>query len=150
MATESRRRSRRMDLRTTPEERELIDWAAAAAGTDLTEFVVTHDCEAALRVLGGGRRDSGLCGHRGWERRWRRRLGADRDRCGAGSDAAGGPGGIPSRSRSDVGPCWSMPSPRKPVTSMCNLVPDFEVSPTEELHLVLLMKDIRRTLGAGT
>lgn len=51
MATETRRRSRRMDLRTTPEERELIDRAAAAAGTDLTEFVVTHACEAAQRVL---------------------------------------------------------------------------------------------------
>ncbi|MHB1444468.1 MAG: type II toxin-antitoxin system TacA family antitoxin [Acidimicrobiales bacterium] len=51
MATETRRRSRRMDLRTTPEERELIDRAVAAAGTDLTEFVVTHACEAAQRVL---------------------------------------------------------------------------------------------------
>lgn len=27
-----------------------------------------------------------------------------------------------------------------------HLVPEFEVSPTDELHLVLLMKDIRRTL----
>ncbi len=26
------------------------------------------------------------------------------------------------------------------------LVPEFEVSPTDDLHLVLLMKDIRRTL----
>lgn len=28
-----------------------------------------------------------------------------------------------------------------------HLVPEFEVSPTDELHLFLLMKDIRRTLG---
>lgn len=28
-----------------------------------------------------------------------------------------------------------------------HLVPEFEVSPTDGLHLVLLMKDIRRTLG---
>ena len=28
-----------------------------------------------------------------------------------------------------------------------HLVPDFEASPTDELHLLLLMKDIRRTLG---
>jgi GNAT superfamily N-acetyltransferase len=28
----------------------------------------------------------------------------------------------------------------------CHLVPEFEPSPTDELHLVLLMKDIRRTL----
>ena len=40
-----------MDLRTTPEERELIDRAVAATGTDLTEFVVTHASDAARRVL---------------------------------------------------------------------------------------------------
>jgi uncharacterized protein (DUF1778 family) len=51
MATASRRRSRRMDLRTTPEERELIDRAVAATGTDLTDFVVTHAYDAARRVL---------------------------------------------------------------------------------------------------
>jgi GNAT superfamily N-acetyltransferase len=28
-----------------------------------------------------------------------------------------------------------------------HLVPEFEVSPTDELHLLLMMKDIRRTLG---
>jgi GNAT superfamily N-acetyltransferase len=28
-----------------------------------------------------------------------------------------------------------------------HLVPEFEPSPTDDLHLVLLMKDIRRTLG---
>lgn len=50
-ATASRRRSRRLDLRTTPEERALIDRATAATGTDLTEFVVTHVADAARRVL---------------------------------------------------------------------------------------------------
>lgn len=29
-----------------------------------------------------------------------------------------------------------------------HLIPEFEPSPTDELHLVLLMKDIRRTLRA--
>jgi hypothetical protein len=29
-------------------------------------------------------------------------------------------------------------------------VPEFEPSPTDELHLVLLMKDIRRTLLGST
>jgi uncharacterized protein (DUF1778 family) len=51
METQSRRRSRRMDLRTTPEERELIDRAVSVTGTDLTDFVVTHAYEAARRVL---------------------------------------------------------------------------------------------------
>ena len=51
METVSRRRSRRMDLRTTPEERELIERAVAATGTDLTEFVVSHAYDAARRVL---------------------------------------------------------------------------------------------------
>ena len=27
-----------------------------------------------------------------------------------------------------------------------HLVPEFELSPTDDLHLVLLMKDVRRTL----
>lgn len=51
MNTASRRRDRRMDLRTTSEERELIDRAVAATGTDLTDFVVSHAYDAALRVL---------------------------------------------------------------------------------------------------
>lgn len=49
--TTTRRRSRRMDLRTTEEERALIDRAVAESGMDLTEFVVTHASEAARRVL---------------------------------------------------------------------------------------------------
>lgn len=40
-----------MNLRTTPEERELIDRAVATAGTDLTDFVVSHVTDAARRVL---------------------------------------------------------------------------------------------------
>lgn len=51
MGETSRRRSRRMDLRTTAEERELIDRAVIASGTDLTDFVVTHASDAARRVL---------------------------------------------------------------------------------------------------
>jgi uncharacterized protein (DUF1778 family) len=51
METTSRRRSRRMDIRTTAEEREMIDRAVAATGTYLTEFVVTHAYDAARRVL---------------------------------------------------------------------------------------------------
>ncbi len=50
-ATETRRRSRRLELRTTPAERELIDRAASVTATDLTEFVVGHAVEAAQRVL---------------------------------------------------------------------------------------------------
>lgn len=49
--TESRRRSRRLELRTTPDERELIDRAVAVTATDLTEFVVANAVEAARRVL---------------------------------------------------------------------------------------------------
>lgn len=51
METTSRRRSRRLELRTTPEERDLLDRAVAAAGTDLTDFVVSHASDAARRVL---------------------------------------------------------------------------------------------------
>lgn len=49
--TEVRRRSRRLELRTTPDERALIDRAAEVTQTDLTEFVVTNAVEAARRVL---------------------------------------------------------------------------------------------------
>lgn len=51
MDTKIRRRNRRMDLRTTAEERELIDRAVRASGTDLTDFVITHASEAARRLL---------------------------------------------------------------------------------------------------
>ena len=50
-AIEVRRRSRRLELRTTPDERDLIDRAAAATETGLTEFVVGSAVEAARRVL---------------------------------------------------------------------------------------------------
>ena len=51
METASRRRSRRMELRTTPEERAVIERAVAVTGTDLTDFVVTHAYDAARRLL---------------------------------------------------------------------------------------------------
>jgi uncharacterized protein (DUF1778 family) len=46
-----RRRSERLEVRTTPEDRALIDSAVAASQTDLTEFVVTNLTVAARRVL---------------------------------------------------------------------------------------------------
>ena len=50
-AVETRRRNRRMELRTTAEERDLIDRAAAATATGITEFVVSGAVEKAQRVL---------------------------------------------------------------------------------------------------
>lgn len=49
--TEARRRSRRLEVRTTGDERDLIDRAVAATDSDVTEFVVTNAVEAARRVL---------------------------------------------------------------------------------------------------
>ena len=49
--TDARRRSRRMELRTTAGERDLIDRAIAVSGVDLTEFVVDSAVDAARRVL---------------------------------------------------------------------------------------------------
>lgn len=51
MATSTRARDRRLEVRTTTQERELIDRAAKASGTDLTSFVVEQLTEAARRVL---------------------------------------------------------------------------------------------------
>jgi len=46
-----RKRSARIEVRTTPEDRELIDRAVAESGTDLTQFVVSNLTVAARRVL---------------------------------------------------------------------------------------------------
>ena len=51
MALPLRTRDRRLEVRTTASERELIDRAAAASGTDLTSFVVAELTDAARRVL---------------------------------------------------------------------------------------------------
>lgn len=51
MTTPTRTRDRRLEVRTTAEERELIDRAAEASGTDLTSFVVEHLTDAARQVL---------------------------------------------------------------------------------------------------
>lgn len=53
VATPNRRRSERIEVRTTPATRALIDRAVASAGTDLTEFVTSNLVVAAQRVLGG-------------------------------------------------------------------------------------------------
>jgi uncharacterized protein (DUF1778 family) len=45
------KRSERLEVRTTPEDRALIDSAVAASKTDLTEFVVANLTVAARRVL---------------------------------------------------------------------------------------------------
>jgi uncharacterized protein (DUF1778 family) len=45
------RRSERLEVRTTPQERQLIDRAVAASGLELTEFVVSNLSIAANRVL---------------------------------------------------------------------------------------------------
>jgi uncharacterized protein (DUF1778 family) len=51
MATPLRARDKRLEIRTTAEERALIDRAAEASNTDLTSFVVTHLTDAAREVL---------------------------------------------------------------------------------------------------
>ncbi len=52
MAVGSKRtRSERLEVRTTREERALIDSAAAASGTDLTDFVIANLTVASRRVL---------------------------------------------------------------------------------------------------
>ena len=51
MNTPTRTRSKRLEIRTTVEERDLIDRAANASGTDLTTFIVAHITDAARQVL---------------------------------------------------------------------------------------------------
>jgi uncharacterized protein (DUF1778 family) len=51
MTAPTRTRDRRLEVRTTAEERELIDRAAEASGTDLTSFVIEHLTDAARQVL---------------------------------------------------------------------------------------------------
>jgi uncharacterized protein (DUF1778 family) len=47
----TRARSERLEVRTTKDERALIDRAVAEQGTDLTEFVLSNLTVAARRVL---------------------------------------------------------------------------------------------------
>ena len=47
----TRLRSERLEVRTTKDERALIDRAVAEQGTDLTEFVISNLTVAAQRVL---------------------------------------------------------------------------------------------------
>ena len=47
----TRSRSERLEVRTTKDERVLIDRAVAEQGTDLTEFVISNLTVAAQRVL---------------------------------------------------------------------------------------------------
>ena len=47
----TRTRSERLEVRTTSEERALIDRAVAEQDTDLTEFVISNLTVAARRVL---------------------------------------------------------------------------------------------------
>ena len=47
----TRARDRRLEVRATAEDRQLIDRAVAASGTDLTGFVITHLRLAAQQVL---------------------------------------------------------------------------------------------------
>ena len=51
MSKSTRARDKRLEVRTTSEERNLIDRAAEAAGTDLTSFVVTNLLDASRQVL---------------------------------------------------------------------------------------------------
>jgi uncharacterized protein (DUF1778 family) len=51
MAPTTRTRDERLEVRTTKEERALIDRAVAQQGTDLTEFVISNLTIAARRVL---------------------------------------------------------------------------------------------------
>jgi uncharacterized protein (DUF1778 family) len=46
-----RTRSERLEVRTSRDERDLIDRAVAEQGTDLTEFVISNLTVAARRVL---------------------------------------------------------------------------------------------------
>ena len=51
MATSIRTRDKRLEVRTTLEERNLIKRAAEELGTDLTSFVVTNLVDASRQVL---------------------------------------------------------------------------------------------------
>lgn len=70
MTSETKRtRSERLEVRTTPEDRALIDRAAAVSGTDLTDFVVTNLTMASRRVLADRTAFVlGLDGLQTWER----------------------------------------------------------------------------------
>ena len=70
MTTEEKRtRSERLEVRTTPEDRALINRAVAESGTDLTDFVIANLTTASRRVLADRVEFSlGPDAHQAWER----------------------------------------------------------------------------------
>ena len=50
-ADQNRRRSQRIEVRATPEDRALIDRAVAAVGTNMTTFALSSVTTAARQVL---------------------------------------------------------------------------------------------------
>jgi uncharacterized protein (DUF1778 family) len=69
-----RKRSQRLEVRTTAEDRALIERAVAVSGTDLTDFVITNLTAASRRVL-ADRTEFALdpAAREAWERINRRR-----------------------------------------------------------------------------
>ena len=51
MSTTTRKRDQRLEVRTTLEERELINQAVSTTGTDLTSFAIASLIESSRRVL---------------------------------------------------------------------------------------------------
>lgn len=102
MATTARASAERIEFRTTPELRRLVERAVDASDSTLTDFAEASLVFAAQHVM------------------------ADRDTFALSEDAAAEWEALNDFSR--------------------HLVDEFEPSPTDELHLVLLLKDVRRTL----
>ena len=98
----------RIELRATEDDRDLLDRAAAALGTDRSSFLLSQGRMAAQRVL------------------------ADREQFVLDADAQQE---------------WERINSRPARSFYEHLIPEFERSPTDPLHLLLLLKDIRRTLG---
>ena len=51
METVGRTRSERLEARVSPMQKELLTQAAALEGRTVTDFVVTHACDAAVQTL---------------------------------------------------------------------------------------------------
>ncbi|MEZ4327440.1 MAG: DUF1778 domain-containing protein [Polyangiales bacterium] len=120
----SQPRSRRLEVRTTDDERELIDRAVYALGTDVSSFVVREVVSAAREVL-ASRSEFALSeeARAEWDRVNRR---SARD--------------LPGLRR-----LMQRPSPFYAWCMASVALADMQ-SPTDVLHLLLLMQDARRTL----
>ena len=168
LQVQNRRRNQRIEFRATPEERALIDRAVAAAGTSVAAFVLGSRCPlqqnrsevvayyawcmAAIAVEAAPSRPRKGAGHYPQSVALLARLGVSihHERRGLGAALLQDVIARTAAVGREIGCRGLLVRAETPQARdfYRHLIPEFEPSPTDELHLILLMKEILRSLGS--